>query len=84
MPSSSVEASCKPHIGSLGCGGFFAAMPESQWPDLPTQQGIAFELFAETAIGTNAARNDRATKRHKEHKMPCLNCLCFWCLFVAI
>src|SRR5215210_8407410 len=37
-------------------------MPESQWPaSLPTQQGIAFDLFREAlAIGSNVAINDKA------------------------
>src|SRR5215212_2643835 len=62
MGSSSAESLCKPHIGSLGCGGFFAAIPESQCPAaLPTQHGIV-DLPAEApAIGTNVVRNDRAT-----------------------
>src|SRR5215212_10382923 len=61
MLSSSAGSLCKPHIGSLGCRGFFAATPESQCPALPTQQGIV-DLSAEApAIGTNVVRNDRAT-----------------------
>src|SRR5215210_1154163 len=37
-------------------------MPESQWPaSLPTQQGIALDLFREAlAIGSNVAINDKA------------------------
>ncbi len=62
MPSSSSESLCKPHIGSSGCGGFFAGTPDSQWPAaLPTQQGIVLALSAEApAIGTNVAKNDSA------------------------
>jgi hypothetical protein len=73
IPSSS-RSLCRPHIGSLGCGGFFATRPESQWPAaLPAQQGM-FDLANDAlAILTGS----EATKRHKNHKTPREKTLCF-------
>jgi hypothetical protein len=80
IPSSSAAALSRPHIGSAGGGGtFFAAIPESQWPALPTQQGIA--SFEALAIGASVAKNDRATKKHKN---AFESCLCFMCSIANI
>jgi hypothetical protein len=49
---------------------------------LPAQQGIVFDLSIEAlAIGTSAAKNDIATKRHKNRKE---GSQIFVCLFVII
>jgi len=82
MPSFSIWAPCKPHIGSdLGGGTFFAAIPESQCPPLPAQQGIEFALSSAAFAMRNGSA---ATKRHTKHKMPNERSLCFLCFFVAI
>ena len=62
MPSLSISAPCKPHIGSdFGGGTFFAARPESQWPALPTQQAIVLDFVSEAlATGITVAINDSA------------------------
>jgi hypothetical protein len=62
MPSSSISAPCRPHIGSdFGGGTFFAAIPESQWPAFPTQQAIVLDFVSEAlATGINVAMNDKA------------------------
>ncbi|HEV8431230.1 MAG TPA: hypothetical protein VGQ41_25220 [Pyrinomonadaceae bacterium] len=63
IPSSSISAPCKPHIGSdFGGGILFAVMPESQWPAaLPTQQAIVFDFVREAlATGSNVAINEKA------------------------
>jgi len=45
----------------LGGGTLFAAMPESQWPALPTQQAIVLDFVSEAlATGISVAINDRA------------------------
>jgi len=82
MPSFSISAPCKPHIGSdLGGGTFFAAIPDSQCPALPTQQGIEFALSSEASAMRNGSA---ATKRHTKHKTANERSLCFLCFFVAI
>jgi len=66
MPSFSIVAPFRPHIGSeVGGGTRFAAIPESQWPALLAQHGIVSDdAFA---IGNSGAINDRATKKHRKH-----------------
>jgi hypothetical protein len=81
MPSSFRTASSRPHIGSFGGGTFFAAIPDSQCPALPTQQGIVFALSSEALAMRNGSA---ATKRHTKHKTPSESNLCFLCFFVAI
>ena len=68
MPSLSIVAPFRPHMGSeVGGGTRFGAMPESQWPALPAQHGIVSgDAFA---IGNSGAINDRATKRHRKHNI---------------
>jgi hypothetical protein len=82
MPSFSISAPCKPHIGSdLGGGTFLAAMPESQCPALPAQHGIVLAVFNDALtmrIGS------AATKRHTKHKTASERSLCFLCFFEAI
>jgi len=81
-PSLSISAPCKPHIGSdLGGGTFFAAIPDSQCPALPTQQGIVSALSSEALAMRNGSA---ATKRHKKNKMPIDTTLFLLCFFVAI
>ena len=76
MPSSSIVASFRPHIGSeVGGRTFFGAIPESQWPALPAQQGIV-ESDDALAIVSSGVINDKATKKHKRHKIPFENALC--------
>jgi hypothetical protein len=82
IPSFSISAPCKPHIGSdLGGGTFFAAMPESQCPALPTQHGIVLVVFKEAfAMRIGSA----ATKRHKKNRTPSERTLFLLCFVVAI
>jgi len=80
MPSFSISAPCKPHIGSdLGGGTFFAAIPESQCA-LPTQHGIVLTLKEALAIRNGSA----ATKRHKKIRTPIDRALFLLCFLVAI
>jgi hypothetical protein len=81
MPSFSISAPCKPHIGSdLGGGTFFAAIPESQCPALPAQHGI--DALSSEAF---AMRNgSAATKRHKKNRTPIDRALFLLCFIVAI
>jgi hypothetical protein len=83
MPSVSIVAAFRPHIGSeVGGGTRFGAMPESQWPALPAQHGIVSDdAFA---IGKSGAINDRATKRHRKHNIARWSCVCFMNFFGAI
>jgi hypothetical protein len=82
MPSFSISAPCKPHIGSdLGGGTFLAAMPDSQCPALPTQQGIEFALSSEAFAMRNGSA---ATKRHKKNRTPIDRALFLLCFIVAI
>ena len=44
MPSLSIVAPFRPHMGSeVGGGTLFGLIPESQWPALPAQHGIVSE-----------------------------------------
>jgi len=83
MPSLSIAAPFRPHMGSeVGGGTRFGVIPESQWPALPAQHGImSDDAFA---IGNSGAINDRATKRHKRHNMARWSCLCFMNFFGAM
>ena len=73
MPSSSVVASFRPHIGSeVGGRTCFGAMPESQCA-LPAQQGIVFEPDEALTIEISGAVNDKTTRRHKRIRMPIAN-----------
>jgi hypothetical protein len=82
MPSFSIFAPCKPHIGSdLGGGTFFAVIPESQCPALPTQQGIVFVLSSEALTMRNGSA---ATKRHKKNRTPIDRALFLLCFIVAL
>ncbi|HYV14363.1 MAG TPA: hypothetical protein VE980_25880, partial [Pyrinomonadaceae bacterium] len=82
MPSLSISAPCKPHIGSdLGGGTFFAAIPDSQCPALPTQQGIVSALSSEALAMRNGSA---ATKRHKKNRTPIDTTLFLLCFVVAI
>ena len=84
MPSSSIVASFRPHIGSeVGGRTCFGAMPESQWPVLPTQHGIVLEPEEALTIGISGAVKDKATRRHKRPRMPMANRLCLLCFMVA-
>ena len=66
MPSSSSSELSRPHIGSGGGGGtFFAEMPDSQWPALPTQQAIVLLSEEALEIGTSVAKNDKAQTKHR-------------------
>jgi hypothetical protein len=83
MPSFSISAPCKPHIGSdLGGGTFLAAMPDSQCPAaLPAQHGIVLAAFKEAfAMRIGSA----ATKRHKKNRMPIDTTRFLLCFLVAI
>ena len=82
MPSSSIVASFRPHIGSeVGGRTRFGEIPESQCA-LPAQHAIVSDdAFA---IGNNGATKERATKRHKKHNAARESCLCFMKFFVAI
>ena len=83
MPSSSIVAPFRPHIGSeVGGRTCFGAIPESQWPALPAQQGI-FEPEEALTIGSIGAVNDKATRRHKRRRMPLAIRLCLLCCMVA-
>jgi hypothetical protein len=83
MPSSSIVASFRPHIGSeVGGETRFGVIPESQWPALPTQHGIVSEdAFA---IGSSGATNEKATKRHRKHNAALESCLCFMNFFATM
>ena len=85
IPSSSIVASFRPHIGSeVGGRTCFGAIPESQWPALPLQQGIAFEPEEALTIGISGAVNDKVTRKHKTHRTPLAIRLCLLCFIVAI
>lgn len=85
MASSSIVAPFRPHIGSeVGGRTCFGAMPESQWPALPTQQGIVLEPEEALTMGSSGAVNDKATRKHNRHRMPLANRLCLLCFIVAI
>ena len=82
IPSLSILAPCKPHIGSaLGGGTFFAAIPDSQCPALPTQQGIVSALSSEAFAMRNGSA---ATKRHKKNRTPIDKALFLLCFLVAM
>jgi hypothetical protein len=82
MPSSSIVASFRPHIGSeVGGRTRFGAIPASQCA-LPAQHGIVSDDAL--AIGNSGATNERATKKHKKHNAALESCLCFMKFFVAI
>jgi hypothetical protein len=82
MPSFSISAPCKPHIGSDGGGGtFFAAIPDSQCPALPTQHGIVSTVFKAALAMRNGSA---ATKRHKKNRTPNDRALFLLCFIVAI
>ena len=84
MPSSSIVASFRPHIGSeVGGRTCFGAIPESQWPALPLQQGIVLESEAAPTIGISGAVNDKATRKHKRHRTPLAIRLCLVCFVMA-
>ena len=84
MPSSSIVAPFRPHIGSeVGGRTCFGAIPESQWPALPAQQGI-FEPEEALTIGISGAVNDKATSKHKKHRTPFAIRLCLLCFMMAI
>jgi len=77
MPSFSILAPCKPHIGSdLGGGIFFAAIPDSQCPALPAQHGIVSALSSAALAMRNGSA---ATKRHKKIRTPMERILCLMC-----
>ena len=85
MPSSAIVASFRPHIGSeIGGRTCFGAMPESQWPALPAQQGIVLEPEEAVTIGISGAVKDKATRMHRRPGMPKANRLCLLCFMVAI
>jgi hypothetical protein len=81
IPSSSISAPCRPHIGSdFGIRTFFAVMPESQWPALPTQQAIVLDFVIEAlATGISVAINDKAiviaTKGRNTFRLSGMICL---------
>jgi hypothetical protein len=80
MPSFSISAPCKPHIGSdFGGGTFFAAIPESQCV-LPTQHGIVVVFKEALTMRIGSA----ATKRHKRNRTPIDTILFLLCFLVAI
>jgi hypothetical protein len=82
--SSAAAELSRPHSGSNVRGGaFFGASPESQCPVLPAQQGIVSPSDA-LAIGTSAARNEKATKKHIKHKLLLKSFLCLLRFFAAI
>ena len=84
MPSSSIVASFRPHIGSeVGGRTCFGAIPESQWPALPAQHGI-FEPEEALTIGSSGAVNDKATRRHKRRRTPLAIRGCLLCFMVAM
>ena|ERR671927_214442 len=82
MPSFSIVASFRPHIGSeVGGGTRFGVIPESQCA-LPAQHGIVSDdAFA---IGNSGATNERATKKHRRHNAALESCLYFMNFFVTI
>jgi hypothetical protein len=85
MPSSCTVAPLRPHIGSDGGGGIrFTPRPESQWPALPAQQGIVLKPEVALTIGSSGVTNDKATKRHRRHRIILKHRLCLLCCFVAI
>jgi hypothetical protein len=74
IPSLSIPAPCKPHIGSdFGGGTFFAAIPDSQCPALPAQHGIVFALSKAALAMRNGSA---AAKRHKKNRTPMERILC--------
>ena len=82
MPSSSIVASFRPHIGSeVGGETRFGVIPESQCA-LPAQHGIV--LDDALAIGNSGATNERATKKHKKDNTALESCLCFMNFFATI
>ena len=83
MPSSSIVASFRPHIGSEAGGRTrFGVIPESQCPALPAQHGIVSEdAFA---IGSSGATNEKATKKHNKHNRALERCLYLMNFFAAI
>jgi hypothetical protein len=84
MPSFSIVASFRPHIGSeVGGGTRFGVIPESQWPALPAQHGIVSDDAL--AIGSSGATNERATKKHSKYKLAIdERCLYLMNFFAAI
>ena len=83
IPSFSIVAPFRPHIGSeVGGGTRFGAMPESQCPALPAQHGIVSDDAL--AIGNSGAINERATKRHSRHNNALESCFCLMNFFAAI
>ena len=85
MPSSSIVASFRPHIGSeVGGRTCFGAMPESQWPAWAAQQGIVLEPDEALTIGSSGAVKDKATRKHKRYRKPLANRLYLLCFMAAI
>lgn len=83
MPSSSIVAPFRPHIGSeVGGRTCFGAIPESQCA-LPAQQGISEPEEALT-IGSSGAVNDKATRMHKTRTTPLAIRGCLMCFMVVI
>lgn len=83
IPSFSIVAPFRPHIGSEVDGRTrFGAIPESQCPALPAQQGITSDDAL--AIGNSGAINERATKRHSKHNNALESCWCLVNFFAAI
>src|SRR5215510_16536040 len=82
IPSFSIVAPFRPHIGSeVGGGTRFGVIPESQCPALPAQHGIVSDDAV--AIGNSGAIHDKATKRHR-HRLILKHFLCLLCRFVAM
>ena len=82
MPSSSIVASIRPHIGSeVGGETRFGEIPESQCPSLPAQHGMSDDALA---TGKSGATNESATKRHKKHNAARESCLGFMNFFAII
>jgi len=79
MPSLSILAPCKPHIGSALGGGTFFAFPSSQCPALPAQHGISALSSAALAMRNGSA----ATKKHKKISTPMERILCLICFIVT-
>jgi hypothetical protein len=85
MPSLSSVAPWRPHIGSgAGGGTFFAAIPDSQCPALPAQQGIVSVLAVALASGSSGAINDKATNRQSRHMIILKHRVCLLCCFETI
>ena len=85
MPSSSIVAPFRPHIGSeVGGRTCFGVIPESQWPALPTQQGIVSEPEEALTIEISGAVKDKTTRKNNRYRMPLANRLCLLCFMVAI